>query len=230
MGHPRTVLIGLLVACWFGGTATAGVSLAAAGVLERNGATDCSAVLIAPDLIATAGHCANGKVVAAEGGEDRILFRTGTYPGRPGSDWEVAGVFVHPMFHGSQGKTADALRHDAAILLLAEPVPDDLARPVELDETDPVVGERLLLATWPGGAGQRARERRCPVVDVTDGIMTLECQVRPGESGGAVLRLTETGPRLVGIVVAQATSIGRPGAIAVTARSQITQIRAIYLE
>lgn len=204
--------------------------LAAAGVLDRNGTTDCSGVLIAPDLVVTAGHCATGKAVADEGGEDRIVFRTGAYPGRPSTDWQVSGLYVHPMAHGSSSRQADGLSHDAAILKLAAPVPPEIAVPVPISDRLPEPGEKLLLATWPGGAGQRARERRCPVVSSTDALMILECRVIPGESGGAALRLTGTGPELVGIVVAKASANGRPAAFALPASRQILQIRGVYLD
>lgn len=210
-------------------TAAAQTPLVAVGVLERNGVSDCSAVLIAADLLVTAGHCASGKVVRAEGGEDSILFRTGAYPGRPATAWDVAGVHVHPMFHGAKRGESEALRHDAALLRLSDAVPGELTEGIPIDPEVPAVGERLLLATWPGGAGQRARERTCPVVEVSGGIIRLECQVQAGESGGAVLRLGDDGPGLVGVVVAKAKVDGRPGTFAVMAKSQITQIRAIYL-
>ncbi|MEM0947616.1 MAG: trypsin-like serine protease [Pseudomonadota bacterium] len=202
--------------------------MAAAGALESGGRTSCSAVLIAPHLIATAAHCLPGNKSNSTSEPNPIVFRTGAYPGHLSRDFEVAESVVHPLFGSDQEDRSGGIRADVALARLAVPVPAEVARPIPpgmpIGDDDPSV----LLATWPGGAGARARERRCPVLAAEGAIATLSCIVIPGESGGAVVRLTESGPELAAIVVATARSGRQPFGFAVQARSRIAQLKAIY--
>ena len=201
--------------------------MAAAGVLERNGQTDCSAVLIAPDVIATAAHCVAGKKLAAEGGEDRVIFRTGAYPGHPAQDFQVAQIATHPLYAARAVLPGSGIGADLALARLAQAVPPETAAPVPLGA--PVRGDAsVLVATWPGGGGQRARERRCPVLSAEPMLATLSCVVVPGESGGAVVRLTPEGPELAAVVVATGREGHQPFGFAVQAQSRILQLQAIH--
>lgn len=201
--------------------------MAGAGVLERNGRTDCSAVLIAPDLIATAAHCLGKKKLASQGGDFSVVFRTGAYPGHMSRDFEVVQTVLHPLHAVDKALKGNGIGADVALARLAEPVPSEIARP--LPPGDPIRSDpSVLLASWPGGGGARARERRCPVLEVGDTVAMLSCVVIPGESGGAVVRLSDTGPELVAILVATGRSGHQPFGFAVHAQSRITQLKAIH--
>ena len=201
--------------------------MAAAGVLERDGRTECSAVLIAPDLIATAAHCVAGKKLVSEGGAVRIVFRTGAYPGHPAHEFDLVQVAAHPLYAARAEEKSQGLAADVALARLAAPVPTDVARP--LPPGEPIGDEPfVLIGTWPAGAGVRARERRCPVLSGEAAIAVLSCVVVPGESGGAVVRLTGAGPELAAIVAATGRSGHQPFAYAVQARSRILQLKAIH--
>ncbi len=199
--------------------------MAAAGVLERDEIRDCSAVLIAEDLIATAAHCVAGKVLASEGGDSEIRFHTGAYPGHRSLARNAVEIMIHPLYRISRDRAQ--LGADIAILRLDAPVPDEVARPIPIAE--PIaMNERLLVATWPGGQGGRARERMCAPVSIEQRLVTLGCSVTPGESGGAVVRLTEDGPTLAGVVVATGDLGRQPLALVVQAMRQLSQIKALF--
>jgi V8-like Glu-specific endopeptidase len=199
--------------------------MAAAGVLERDGARDCSAVLIASTLLVTAAHCVAGKVLAGAGGENRIRFHTGAYPGHRSEMREATEIMVHPLYRISSDEAK--LGSDIAILRLEAPFPETVARPIPVAE--PMrLNEKLLVATWPGGGGARARERICSPIRVSERVATLGCSVTPGESGGPVVRLTEAGPTLAGIVVARGDEGRQPLALVVQAGRQIAQIKALF--
>lgn len=201
--------------------------MAAAGRLERDGRIDCSAVLVAPDLVATAGHCVAGKTLAAEGGDATILFLTGAYPGHPSETFAAIRIMQHPLYLTTQAVGARILTADIALLALEDPVPPETARPVGWGE--PVAeGDRLLVASYPGGRGDRARERACPAL-VADGSLTrLSCHVVPGESGAPVIRLAEGGPELAAVVVATSRDGHQPYALAVQARTRLLQLAAVW--
>ena len=122
--------------------------ISAVGVLEKDGARECSAVLIAQDLLVTAAHCVAGTVLATAGGESRVRFHTGSYPGHRSVTREATEIMVHPLYRITRNEAQ--LAADIAILRLDEPVPNEAARPIPT--TGPIVmEEKLLVATWPGG-------------------------------------------------------------------------------
>ena len=203
--------------------------VAAAGVIESDGRRSCSGVLIAPDLVATAAHCVGGGKLASEGGDRVIRFHTGAYPGHLSTVREVARIMRHPLYRPDALGARERLSGDLALLRLSEPVPGTVAKPIPLG--DPIApGERLLIASWPGGAGSRARERICPAITTGPQVATLSCIVVSGESGAPVVRLTPEGPRLAAIVVATSRAGHQPFAFTVQAGPRIRQLSAIYLD
>lgn len=201
--------------------------MAAAGVLERDGRTDCSAVLVAPARILTAAHCVTGKTLEAEGGSNSILFRTGAYPGHPSLERAAIRVMVHPMYLAAEVVAANVRSADIALLALETPIPPESVAP--LVPGLPVgIEESVLVASYPGGQGDRARERRCPVLLADATLARLSCIVIPGESGAPVVRLTENGPELAGLVVATSRAGHQPYALTVQIEARLIQLVAVY--
>ncbi len=64
----------------------------------------------------------------------------------------------------------------------------------------PEVGERLLLASYRGGRGERARERRCEVFPGPPELAALGCEVASGESGSPLMRLSPEGLVIVAVL------------------------------
>jgi protease YdgD len=198
--------------------------VAGAGLLFKDLPAGCSAVLIAPDEVLTAAHCVPPR---GAGGGRLMRFRTGDYPGHPSADFQVRNVTVHPLYDGRADKVPSRIKADVALVRLEAEVPGDVAEPVPLSDLRAVEGERLLVASWRGAPSQRARERRCPVVEVQPTLILLGCEVQGGESGAPVLRLTGDGPRLVGILSSRIELNGRVYGLAVPLGSRIGQLRAL---
>ena len=201
--------------------------MAGVGVLVRDGKADCSAVLIAPDLVVTAAHCIAGKTLEAEGGDSQIQFRTGAYPGHQPFEQDAATLMPHPLYLTAKIAFNQPMSSDIALIGLAAPIPASVAMPIAWgralgDET------KALVASYPGGLGSRARERICPVTETSGSLVRLTCKVIPGESGGSVLRLTDSGPELTAIVIAASAPGVRPYAIAVQAEDRIRQLLTIH--
>lgn len=201
--------------------------MAAAGTLIRDGSSDCSAVLIGSDRVLTAAHCVANKTLVEEGGDATILFRTGAYPGHPAVTRKATEIMLHPIYRAGRGLPVHPTGSDIAMLALDEPIPASVAIP--LIPGPPVAeGERVLIASYPGGRGQRARERRCPASNSGGTVARLSCPVQPGESGAPVVRLLEDGLELAAIVVARTEATGRPFAILVQVDARLRQLYAIY--
>lgn len=187
--------------------------IASAGRLEYL-KTDgsCSAVLVRPDVIATAAHCA--LTDPSEG----IVFRPGD--GRVGRAYPIKRFIRHPLYQSTRDRVEWRLRFDIAIAELTEPVPEDRATPVA-QGGEAMVGERLFLVSWRGGMGDRPRQRICQVIDGIHGLVTLGCAVEGGESGAPILRMTESGLELVAIISSRGQQLDQPVAQASDVRLRL---------
>lgn len=176
---------------------------------QKKGGT-CSAVLIAPDVVATAAHCANGT-------PEDVIFRPGDKRG--GRLFPVTRYQPHPFYDEQSARIEWRFRFDIAVAKLAEPVPPARAEPMPLGD-DAKIGETLFIVSWRG-VDDRMRQRACPVIDGMPGLVTLGCAVLGGESGAPVLRKTDEGLELVAIISSRATQLQQPVAQASDVRLRI---------
>ncbi|MCJ2008405.1 S1 family peptidase [Methylobacterium sp. E-025] len=142
---PRPAAIGLAwlaTLAWAGGPAHAVIGGAEATpegavmVLSSKGGV-CSAVVVAPDTVLTAGHCAGAGL------EHRIHFRDAS--GQPVLV-EVAARAVHPGYDA--GAIAGRRRSiDLALLRTATPLPPRFS-PATFSTASPRAGETLTLAGY----------------------------------------------------------------------------------
>ncbi|WP_166486064.1 trypsin-like serine peptidase [Jannaschia sp. CCS1] len=169
--------------------------------LRRVGATrgGCTAVLIAPRAVLTAGHCA-----AAPATRQQVVIVPGPTP----RQFAVIERLRHPEPARSPALTIADFRTDLAILRLAEAVPADLATPMPLAAADPALphGTYGFVNAQPSDVVRG--HAPCAIQIRDDTPLVSDCHVVNGQSGGALLRLTEDGPRLVGILVAQISGSG----------------------
>ncbi|MGI1662462.1 trypsin-like serine peptidase [Palleronia sp. KMU-117] len=168
--------------------------MAAVGVLSARAEGGCSAALIAPDVVLTAAHC-----VDARGKPGGLTFRTGAYPGLPRISVPVAATAFHPLYDLNLPREITRIRFDLALVRLAHPIDTPGIVPLRLGPA-PEVGERLILASYRGGRGERARERRCEIFAGPPDVAALGCEVASGESGSPVLRLSPQGPEIAAVL------------------------------
>lgn len=210
--------IGLGALLLFGAfSAEAGGRLEAAGRIDdtKTGGS-CSGVLIAPDIVATAAHCIQGfpNAEALAG----VSFLA-TPPARP---VPVAQAFVHPLYDLESTRIEWKFRFDVGLLKLLHAADGSGGGSMPIGE-DAQAGEVLFLVSWRESDGDRPRQRACPVLSLgLEGLVTLGCDVRSGESGAPVFRRNKTGEvELVAIVSSRSRFLDQPIAQASNVRLRI---------
>lgn len=171
----------------------------------------CSAVLIAPDLVMTAGHCA---------GQDPSVIRFRPSGSSEDAVFQLQRIAAHPFYDPDQERPNWKIRFDLKLARLETPVPDWVATPIPVGEPARP-GERLFLVSWRRSEGPQARQRACPVIEGATGIVTLGCQVNGGESGSPVLRKKDQGLELVAIVSSRSAIRNQPVALATDVRLRL---------
>ncbi len=147
----------------------------------------CSGVLVAPDLVMTAAHCA---VLANVGGPDPS---TVTFGGRTST---VSAAYVHPQYDGcvpgNAAHQAERSQNDVAFLRLATPVRRVI--PARIGNLPAAGTEVRIVGNGATAAGGGVLDRRLGtfMLDAADstGLLRMhgvDAGVCPGDSGAPVL-------------------------------------------
>lgn len=188
-----------LILSLFSPSAWADGTISSAGRIEHTtGGGSCSAILVQPDIIATAAHCITDR---------KSVFRLGD--GEDSEPFEISELIAHPLYDQTKDRVDWKLRFDIAVGRLAKPVPADQARAYPLG-SEARIGERLFIVSWRLDGSDRPRQRACPVIDGIAGLVTLGCRVQGGESGAPVLRKTSDGLELVAIISSRTRRLEQP--------------------
>ena len=158
----------------------------AVGRLDLDGSGFCSGTLIAPDLVLTAAHCVYDRTGAPIAPES-ITFSAGLRDGAFISQSGVARIAAHRAYAPAPRMTAEMIRHDAALLKLAQPIPAAVASPFVLSGAEAAAGLDVSVVSY--GQGREAAlswQRECGVTAAGQGLLAFDCDVTFGSSGAPV--------------------------------------------
>ncbi|MFD0860022.1 trypsin-like serine peptidase [Roseovarius aquimarinus] len=158
----------------------------AVGRLDLEGKGYCSGALIAPDLVLTAAHCVYDDAGAPLAPES-ITYRAGLRDGVFIAESGVERIAAHEGYVPAQRLTGEMIRHDAALLQLAAPIPAAVASPFALAGIRAEAGQTVSVVSY--GQGRDAAlswQRECAVTAAGQGVMAFDCDVTFGSSGAPV--------------------------------------------
>ena len=179
------------------------------GRLDRDRRGICSAVLIASDLALTAAHCIHDPETGMPVPTESLSFRAGFSNGASIAERDVYLALSHEGYDPTRQLDTENIRHDVALLRLAEPIPVSEADPFALHPGH-LTQDRLLVASYGRGRMEAlSLESRCHLLDRREGVTFFDCNITFGSSGAPVFALAGDTVRLLSLVSGMATMNGR---------------------
>ena len=146
----------------------------------------CTGVLIAVDLVLTAGHCVVDKA-GQYYDPGTLVFRAGLSDGASVAEVTAAASVAHPAYL-SPKRPSQRIAHDVALVLLSHAIPAATADPFVLGPR-PRKGAELSLVSYARGRdAAQSWQPRCRVVEADRTLIAVSCQSTFGASGAPIFQ------------------------------------------
>ncbi|NJS37739.1 MAG: trypsin-like serine protease [Rhodobacteraceae bacterium] len=173
------------------------------GIATEPGEAVCTGVLVAPDLVLTAGHCVRGAAADPQSVQFFAGWSAIDAGGGPAGWGKAAEVILLPS---SDSPGLEHLLQDVALVVLEAPFPVDAFPPLPIAGLED--GPLTLIGFARSAPDVLPQPALCRPVLTPPGLLALDCPVVSGNSGAPLLQWDGSGWRVVAVMVASAN--GRP--------------------
>lgn len=180
------------------------------GLLNIEGRSTCTGVMIRPDLVLTAAHCLYDIKTGERVDPRRVEFRAGWRDGKAIARRFGKFAVVHSKFPDSPKLSARQIRNDVAVLQLAAPILSSHAAPFGTGG-NLHTGHQISVVSFGAGRNNVAsRQRSCDVLEANGGVLAMSCEVVPGSSGAPVFAERQGRQEIVSLVSSLGFLNGKP--------------------
>ncbi|MEE9388494.1 MAG: trypsin-like peptidase domain-containing protein [Paracoccaceae bacterium] len=194
------------------------------GLLDIAGRATCTGVMIRPDLVLTAAHCLFDSNTGRLTQPHLVEFRAGWRDGKSIALRMGKAAIIHSQYVTSGRPTGDKVRNDVALLQLATPIQATHANPFRSDGgVRP--GQKVSVVSYGAGRNDApSRQKACDVLDTSEGLVVMSCDVVPGSSGAPVFANRDGHQRIVSLVSALGHVNGRQVSYGMDIRQPLAEI------
>jgi len=177
---------------------TSDARFTAVGRLNLSGKGFCTATLISPQVVMTAAHCTYYRRTGKPIPPDRIHFGAGWRKGKPLAHRIAKHVRRHPNYDSSKSTASDI-----ALIVLESPIIHKDIKPIPIDRQQGrvrVVVPLTHVSYSKDTPHLPSIERGCVVRAEEGRILYTDCDSSFGGSGAPILRQTDQGFAVLGVV------------------------------
>ncbi|UWQ79973.1 trypsin-like serine protease [Leisingera sp. S132] len=197
----------------------------AVGRLELNGQGYCTGTLIAPELVLTAAHCVYGKDDKLRPAE-QIRFRAGLRDGVAVAERQALQIAAHLGYDPRRRLNMDNIRHDVALIRLAEPILSSQANAFALHSGEDY-GSGISVTSYGQGRDEAlSRQRQCNLMGEHRDVLMIDCNVTFGSSGAPVFSQVGGRGRILSLVSGGGRFRGKQVAFGMKLPQRVAELKA----
>ncbi|WP_069298780.1 trypsin-like serine peptidase [Neptunicoccus sediminis] len=172
----------------------------AVGRIDIGGKGYCTGVLIASDLVLTAAHCVFDSETSLLRDAGSFSFAAGYQDGQAIETRAVQQVVAHANYKAALGPITSNIRHDVALLKLAEPISTFTAAPFAIHSGIAPGNSVSVVSYGKGRDDVMSWQKQCDVLGRGAGLIAFNCDVTFGSSGAPVFVKEGNRARIVSLV------------------------------
>ncbi len=185
----------------------------------------CTGTLIAPDLVLTAAHCVYDKSSGSLVTPEKLAFQAGLTHGEAAALRVVAQIEAHDGYNPKTAHTLENVRHDVALVRLADPIPTHELDPFAVFTGTLPQGPVSVVSYGRGRSDALSRQNQCEVLGRQDDLVALDCDVTFGSSGSPVFTHLNGRGQIASVISGGGTFSGKKVALGMALPQLVSDLK-----